>query len=350
MKFKNYLPALVGLIVVISACQKTELPKPQQTLSSTNSKSAVTAIDAAIAGPRIVTVAGKIFEPGFADGPGNQAQFNSPMGIDLVDDGTLYIADRDNNKIRKISPSGVVSTVDIPNVNGLTFKQPKIVRVSKDGTVNVLISEVSDPNIYQQVWIKKPTGEVLTPKSHNRYYIYGDLVRDPNYDSFWLGGGRYIQARPSLEKFVIGADGRIGEIKFHPLIDSLTADDKPYPFITSLCVAGNGVTYIVINGKHIYKYLKDGTFTQIYRNLKFNYINCIIANKDSRTLYFVDWAAIYSLSNGVAKKLTNNVSGNTDDGPAATTLVSPTYLALSKDENTIYFTDQMQMVRKLILK
>lgn len=48
---------------------------------------------------------------GFADGPGNQAQFSLPMGIVTDERGNLYVADRLNYRIRKIDPNGLVSTV-----------------------------------------------------------------------------------------------------------------------------------------------------------------------------------------------------------------------------------------------
>ncbi|WP_109851919.1 IPT/TIG domain-containing protein [Aquimarina sp. AU58] len=48
---------------------------------------------------------------GFADGIGTIAQFNFPLGITIDTDSNLYVADTENHKIRKITPQGVVSTL-----------------------------------------------------------------------------------------------------------------------------------------------------------------------------------------------------------------------------------------------
>lgn len=47
---------------------------------------------------------------GYADGTGTAAQFNSPSGICIDGSGNLYVGDESNHKIRKITPAGVVTT------------------------------------------------------------------------------------------------------------------------------------------------------------------------------------------------------------------------------------------------
>src|ERR1044071_2961747 len=55
----------------------------------------------------LLTVAGE--KEGFADGI--HASFNTPSGLALDDQGNLYVADTGNNRIRKVTTEGVVSTV-----------------------------------------------------------------------------------------------------------------------------------------------------------------------------------------------------------------------------------------------
>jgi sugar lactone lactonase YvrE len=49
-------------------------------------------------------------KPGFLDGSGTTAMFNHPVGLAFDNKGDLYVADRDNHSIRKISPTGIVTT------------------------------------------------------------------------------------------------------------------------------------------------------------------------------------------------------------------------------------------------
>ena len=57
----------------------------------------------------VTTLAGG--SEGFSDGVSAAASFNTPSGLVLAPDGSLFVADTGNNRVRKISPEGQVSTV-----------------------------------------------------------------------------------------------------------------------------------------------------------------------------------------------------------------------------------------------
>lgn len=56
-------------------------------------------------------VAGADGGPGFEDGAGSAARFNQPSGVAVDGSGNVYVADLNNNTIRRITPAGTVTTL-----------------------------------------------------------------------------------------------------------------------------------------------------------------------------------------------------------------------------------------------
>ena len=99
----------------------------------------------------VSTLAGCPHRKGFKDGPAVSARFNLPCGIALNHKrGILYVADRGNNRIRKVTKSGDVATVAGNGHTGLTdghgnvarFDGPKGIAVDLMG--NIIIADVNN--------------------------------------------------------------------------------------------------------------------------------------------------------------------------------------------------------------
>jgi sugar lactone lactonase YvrE len=86
-------------------------------------------------------------QPGFADGIGSAALFNAPKMITLDASGAVYVADLNNNRIRKVIADGTTTTVAGTGVAGkydapaLQAKLNQPYGVVFDGAGNMYISE-----------------------------------------------------------------------------------------------------------------------------------------------------------------------------------------------------------------
>jgi len=59
----------------------------------------------------VTTLAGSPGKYGDIDGPGCEARFSNPRGVAVDQRGNIYVADSNNQAIRKITPEGVVSSL-----------------------------------------------------------------------------------------------------------------------------------------------------------------------------------------------------------------------------------------------
>jgi sugar lactone lactonase YvrE len=114
-------------------------------------------------GRQVSTLAGS-GASGYTDGLGTAARFNRPYGVAVDSAGNVYVADVDNNRIRKIAPNGQVSTLagegSTGYVDGLgtaaLFNRPYDVAV--DGAGNVYVVDRENSRIRKIT----PTGVVTT--------------------------------------------------------------------------------------------------------------------------------------------------------------------------------------------
>jgi tetratricopeptide (TPR) repeat protein/sugar lactone lactonase YvrE len=150
------------------------------------------------------------------DGKGAEAMFSAVKGLAIDEDDNIYVADY--NTIRKLTPDGVVttyagnvnnSTIKDGNRNMAGFKRPGAITVNRNGTIYVA-DEIFDKaanrtfNIIRKI---SPSGEVTTITNEDgrlfRSHSIGGLVCDK-------AGNLYVSAvawSSSIKK--ITPDGRI---------------------------------------------------------------------------------------------------------------------------------------------
>ncbi len=165
---------------------------------------------------------------GFAgdNGPASSSQLNSPYGLAFDFAGNLYIADLGNARIRRITPSGIISTIagggTLPAggknegsmATSLAFITPRNVAI--DGTGIVYISDFGAHRVYKMT----PDGTLTT--------LAG--TGSPGYS------GDGIAALAMLN----------------------------YP--TAIAVDHQGIVYIADSGNHLIRKVSGGTLTSIARS------------------------------------------------------------------------------------
>ena len=98
----------------------------------------------------VTTFAGLANTPGTTDGTGSAARFSSPQGIAVDSAGTVYVADG-SNTIRTITPAGVVTT--LAGLAGRKLAAPTEPAVPRD---SVALEELPSTARVTRMW-RTPT-------------------------------------------------------------------------------------------------------------------------------------------------------------------------------------------------
>ena len=113
----------------------------------------------------VTTLAGTARHKGSADGLGAAARFNHPVGLAVDSEGNVYAADNGNHAIRKITPAGEVATwAGLPGHHGGTDGRGSLARflfptgVAVDAIGNVYVADHLNTTIRKI----SPSGEVST--------------------------------------------------------------------------------------------------------------------------------------------------------------------------------------------
>lgn len=219
----------------------------------------------------ISTVAGNGVRGFSGDGgPATEAQLNYPMGIAVGPDGSIYIADQYNHRIRRVSPDGIISTVAGNGIRGYFG----------DGG-------------------QATEAQLFTPSN---------VAADPDGNLLIVDYGNYVIRR-------VGPDGVINTFAGNGLFCSI----PPY-----ICGDGGLAVNAPINAIAGVVYGPDGNIyvshtPGIVRVLKFflpgfTGADTAFASEDSRELYLFDYSGrhfrtLHTLTGAVLYEFTYNAEG-----------------------------------------
>src|SRR6185503_14722186 len=92
--------------------------------------------------------------PGYSgdNGPATQAQLNVPSDVAIAPDGTIYIADTKNNRIRRVGTDGIITTIAGTGAGGYSGDGGLAKNAKLDRPYGVALA---------------PTGEIVVFDTHN---------------------------------------------------------------------------------------------------------------------------------------------------------------------------------------
>jgi sugar lactone lactonase YvrE len=187
----------------------------------------------------VTTVAGK-GTPGYADGHRTSAMFDTPCGIVAASDGSLIVADTGNDRLRKITPDGNVTTIPInfaqndylSNPIGLALShdnflyvteldRPRILQLAPDGTARTI-------TIDDKIRFNQATGIALGPHADQPAELY--VADSANYivrklDQTTTPAPTSIDPLPKLTTETLGQQS---------LIWPVDPQDKPHEVVATI--------------------------------------------------------------------------------------------------------------------
>jgi sugar lactone lactonase YvrE len=148
-------------------------------------------------------LAGAMYPGSDIDGTGTAATFNYPTGIAVGGSGNLYIADTDNNEIRKVTSAGVVTTI----ASGAALTSTSTVRSHASHTLE---GNAASSSLAMQARMRRlSSGVRATPESSNSL-IKNAGLNDPEGIAVTSDGGTIYVADTGNEvirRIVIASDG-----------------------------------------------------------------------------------------------------------------------------------------------
>ncbi|MDQ6891268.1 MAG: SMP-30/gluconolactonase/LRE family protein [Acidobacteriota bacterium] len=304
------------------------------------------------ASAQIVTTVAGSGARGSVDGAGVSASFSGPSGLAVDSGGNLYVADEGNNKIRKVTAFGAVTTLagsgNLGSTDGkgaaASFRYPSNVAVDASG--NVYVTEESfwsfgggsDADIRRIT----PDGEVTTVGPRRPYVMSqagvavdasGNLYVADSGDPVDIGRGQILKITPDGLVTTVAADGTL-----HPVSNprGVAVD-----WLGHLYVTDSGTGYLT-------KFMPDGSSTILASGL--NYPAGLTVDS-SGNVYVAELGRHRILKVATDGEVTtvagSGIAGDADGTGTAASFNSPTGIALGPAGNLYVSDSGNEKIRKI---
>jgi len=292
----------------------------------------------------VTTFAGSAGYTGTTDDNGSAARFNNPHGIAVDSSGYVYVADRSNHSVRKITPTGLVSTLagtsgssGSADGNGslARFNQP--MGISQDAAGNLYVADYGNNTIRKVT----STGSVTTMAGAAglagsadgspipaRFYRPHGMARDANGNIFVVDNPSHTIRKITPQGVVTTFAGSAG------LAGSTNGTGLAARFYepADIAIASNGTMFVADNMNHCIRKVTtaavvsdfagncgaaagntDGTGTAArFKNpigIEINGTNLYVADSENSTIRKITMAGVVTTYAG-----TKTVSGSLDSG------------------------------------
>ena len=196
---------------------------------------------------------------GYSDGPAAQAQFDGPIGIAVDASGNVYVADSYNDRIRKITSDGNVSTVAGAGLgyadgsaSSALFDTPCGIVVAPDGTL--IVADTGNHRLRKVV-----NGQVTTlPFAFPAEVSPADL-RKPVGLALTHDGFLYVTELDRARVVQFAPDGRARVVAGGTPGYSDGADNARLDQTTGLTIDRRGDLYVADSGNYLVRKLSAGS-------------------------------------------------------------------------------------------